>query len=142
MIPPEFHSTTPVTICATAGMRLLDVELRTSVYDKLFEDLKAEPGFSFDSLRREDIYTLDGGEEGFFGAISINSLLDNIGADLGVLPGRSPMGALDMGGGSTQIMLPDRDPGGRLSERDFYIKSYLGFGADAFRERVMDRCAA
>jgi hypothetical protein len=139
IIPADFHATTPVTICATAGMRLLEPALQASIYANLHSTLHADSSFTFRSLRQSDIYTLEGDPEGFYGVVSINSLLGNIQPDLKLLPDRAPVSALDMGGGSTQITLLRSGAGRTLSEGDFFVHSYLGYGADQFRETIMDR---
>ena len=63
IIPPMFHSTTPVRISCTAGMRLLPLDDQNRVYDALFEGLHEQSTtglFSFIDLRRENVFTLDG----------------------------------------------------------------------------------
>ena len=137
IIPREYHASTKITIGATAGMRLLSEDLQTTIYDSLVADLHSTEAFTFRSLTRADISTLNGDKEGFFGVVSINSLLGNIDSQLGVMEGRNLASALDMGGGSTQITVaPPQGVGARLSPSDVFTHSYLGFGADQFREKV------
>ena len=62
-IPQMYHSTTPVRISCTAGMRLLPLDDQNRVYDALFEGLREQSTtgkFSFIDLKREDVFTLDG----------------------------------------------------------------------------------
>jgi hypothetical protein len=123
MIPPEFHSATRVLYQATAGMRLLSPPVQESVYDALYRQLLESPEFPF-LIRRQDIATLSGDDEGFFGAVAANYLEGTIRADLTLVwqedeednnNSRVPrpleiVGALDMGGSSTQIVfLPFSD---------------------------------
>jgi len=74
IIPLKYHSSTPVRIAATAGMRLLSIEDQARVYDALHKGLLEQEvdningRFTFTALRREDIMTLDGDREAFFGA--------------------------------------------------------------------------
>ncbi|KAL3784867.1 hypothetical protein HJC23_012470 [Cyclotella cryptica] len=223
IIPPVFHPTTPVRIAATAGMRLLPLEQQSLIYDALYEGLSEQQQlgqFTFTGLKREDIFTLDGEREGFFGAVAANYLRGVIDAELkvivdsdadeldslmeeivtedvatdsglctnkfgmceqnaeNVLFGPShhyvpqskhdvrihgPLGALDMGGSSTQIVyrrkgvqiddatlqnngvIPeneleniDYDVPSHLHDDEFFSVSYLSYGADQFRERLWD----
>lgn len=63
IIPPVYHSTTPVRISCTAGMRLLPPDEQNRVYDALFEGLREQSTtgmFPFTDLKRENVFTLDG----------------------------------------------------------------------------------
>jgi len=88
IIPPEFHPSTSVRITATAGMRLLPLEQQSLIYDALYEGLSEQQQlgqFTFTGLKRENIYTLDGDREGFFGAVAANYLRGVIDAELKVI---------------------------------------------------------
>lgn len=93
IIPKEHHKCTPVTIAATAGMRLLSLEEQSLVYDALYEGLTEQKQstdvennqFSFTSFERKDVYTLNGEREGFFGAVAANYLRRVIDAQLRVI---------------------------------------------------------
>ena len=170
VIPPHYHSHTPVRYQATAGMRLLDETEQEAVYDALYEGLMESDTFVFRSMQREDIATLSGELEGFYGAVAANYLKGTINADLELIMANheddhhGPIGALDMGGSSTQIVfLPsinddtntqasscetthvDRETcheatqaelPSRLNGHDFFATSYLSYGVDQFRERL------
>jgi len=157
IIPPEYHLLTSVKFAATAGMRLLDEEEQTEVYSSLYEGLMQHDRFVFHSLRREDILTLEGDLEGFYGAVAANFLKGIIDTNLNTIGNihleerESPIGALDMGGSSTQIVyLPSQskcdfdecldanDNVTKISEEDFFSTSYLAYGVDQFRERLWD----
>ena len=82
---------------------------------------------------------LDGREEGLFGWVTVNYLLDALYA---TTPPREPVGIIDLGGGSVQIVFPTAEsskaPAGYSQHLDFggrkhglYLKSHLGFGLDA-----------
>jgi apyrase len=119
VVPPHYHSRTRVLYQATAGMRLLSSQDQESVYDALHRQLSDSPEFPF-RIRRADVATLSGDDEGFFGAVAANYLEGTIRADLTLRRGpgnkdgsrggsasRAPseiVGALDMGGSSTQIV--------------------------------------
>jgi len=197
IIPQHYHNVTPATYQATAGMRLLDESEQEAVYDALYEGLVESDRFVFRSMSRKDVTTLDGGTEGFYGAVAANYLKGFVGADLKVkgssspgtesssrnneelsnqveqtddwhLPHHGPLGALDMGGASAQIVfLPElvRDGSGeqggscsadeprlthdgdagrtcsapeRLDGDTFFSTSYLAYGVDQVRERLWD----
>ncbi len=222
IIPCEFHASTPVRIAATAGMRLLSLEDQSRVYDALHAGLyeQVENGrFTFTNLTREDVMTLNGEREAFYGAVAANYLRGVVDAELrlivppdkaGVESGsrgkdledealniphpegictnkfgmceqdaedvifgpshhyfphdvklHGPLGALDMGGSSTQIVYSqttgeysryktlgpleseeidseDYIVPSHLSDVDFFSSSYLSYGVDQFRERLWD----
>lgn len=176
-IPPEYHSSTSVKYQATAGMRLLPPSEQEAVYDALYTGLMENEAFVFRSMEREDIATLSGELEGFYGAVAANYLEGIVDAELrftsSVVDGATqqethfgPIGALDMGGSSTQIVfLPDGkgnqkkkvDPStclnfdaevetcgnlesaqtqSKLNGDHFFSTSYLSYGVDQFRERM------
>lgn len=230
VIPDEFHTSTPVRIAATAGMRLLSLEDQSLVYNALHTGLMEQVDygrFVFTNLKRDDIMTLSGEREGFYGAIAANYLRGVVDAELRVIvpsdvdssvvsgahgsrrnektdpndahdegvctnkfgmceedaenvifgPSHhyvpqnthdvkrfGPLGALDMGGSSTQIvyrndkytshdahvgkksdsdvsyrgMKEDDSLPSHLSDKDFFSTSYLSYGVDQFRERLWD----
>lgn len=156
VIPNEYHATTGVKYQATAGMRLLDVDEQEAVYDALYTGLMESETFVFRSTTRQDIATLSGDLEGFYGAVAANYLKGIIDVKLNTIGGEDnhhgPLGALDMGGSSTQIVyLPKTNPceneeachdemelPSKLNGGDFFSTSYLAYGVDQFRERLWD----
>lgn len=89
IIPQQYHSTTPVRIAATAGMRLVSPNEQLMVYDALYEGLMEQQvpngQFTFSNLKREDVMTLDGEREAYFGAVAANYLRGVIDAELRVI---------------------------------------------------------
>ena len=158
IVPPEYHLSTSVKFAATAGMRLLEEEEQDAVYDALYQGLMESDKFVFRGLARDDIFTLGGDLEGFYGAVAANFLEGLIDTSLGAVGGSNetnhgPLGALDMGGSSTQIVyLPraeedtcENDDCGQsqqgsthLVEEEFFSTSYLAYGVDRFRERLWE----
>jgi len=102
-IPQQFQPHTRVLYQATAGMRLLTPEQQTDVYDAMYQGLKQHDDFVF-GLHRDDIATLSGDLEGYYGALAANYLHGTINAELELVPDSGVVGALDMGGSSTQIV--------------------------------------
>ena len=182
VIPPEYHHVTPVKYQATAGMRLIEEDEQKAVYRALYDGLMESESFVFTGMQPEDISTLTGELEGFYGAVAANYLQGLVDSrmrmtksspgDFGVdeyplnhSPG--PIGALDMGGSSTQIVFlsgnqesnraaptckqnnnsqngetchiaSESEIPSRLNGDDFFSTSYLAYGVDRFRERVWD----
>jgi hypothetical protein len=119
VIPMEYHTTTPVKYQATAGMRLLEPVEQELVYDALYQGLVQAETFVFERMQRTDIATLGGDLEGFYGAVAANYLQGMIDTKLRLISISTlddeddtttaaqhvgPIGALDMGGSSTQIV--------------------------------------
>jgi hypothetical protein len=101
-IPRAYHKATRVLYQATAGMRLLTDDQQASVYNAMYEGLHAHPLFDF-SLARADVSTLSGDLEGYYGALAANYLHGSLTASL-EWQASNIVGALDMGGSSTQLV--------------------------------------
>jgi hypothetical protein len=99
VVPREEHSRTLVMLRATAGMRLVSRRRAQRVYASLYEAVARRNTFT--STRRQHFGTLSGDDEGVFGWLSANYLLRRSGR----IPQMGAVGALDLGGGSTQITL-------------------------------------
>jgi len=137
-IPQSAWSSTPVTLMATAGLRLLPSHQSEALISAVRKTLD-NSGFI---NRGVDIMSeLD---EGVFGWITVNYLLNQLHNP------RKSYVALDLGGGSTQITFaPKYDATFTSSPEDFlhkvkvsgseetlYSHSYLGLGLMAAREAV------
>jgi len=113
-IPSEYYETTGVYYAATAGMRLLKESEQEAVYDAVYEGLIRDESFVFRGIQRKDIATLSGEMEAYYGALAANFLQGIIDTELRVVSAHNsiesekapdhPVGALDMGGSSTQIV--------------------------------------
>jgi apyrase len=115
VVPTSEHANTLVLLRATAGMRLLTRRRAQRIYNSLYDAVLARGSFR---PQREDFGTLSGEDEGVFGWLSANYLLRRSGrigdAELG------SVGALDLGGGSTQITLrtsPHASDGSQIDPR-------------------------
>ncbi|MBN3299361.1 ENTP2 diphosphohydrolase, partial [Amia calva] len=146
-IPKRRHAQTPVYLGATAGMRLLkktSPRQTARVLQEVNETLAAYP-FDF---RGSEI--LSGQLEGAYGWVTVNYLLENfikygfVGRWLN--PGRDTVGALDLGGASTQITFATKevleDKKNSLSLRlygqqyQLYTHSFLCYGRDQVLRKV------
>uniref|UniRef100_A0AAY4ACP5 Ectonucleoside triphosphate diphosphohydrolase 8 n=1 Tax=Denticeps clupeoides TaxID=299321 RepID=A0AAY4ACP5_9TELE len=141
-IPAKQHGTSPVYLGATAGMRLLKLQDQAAsdqILEEVRKAIQAYP-FNFQGAR-----ILSGKEEGAYGWITINYLMETLikhsFEGRWVLPKDSRViGSMDLGGASTQISFtpsgPIRDPGTAEilqlygKKYDLYSHSYLCYGKD------------
>ncbi|KAM8744333.1 ectonucleoside triphosphate diphosphohydrolase 2 [Acanthopagrus schlegelii] len=147
-IPKERHRSTLVYLGATAGMRLLHMSSREQsdqILQEVGNKIQSYP-FSYQGAA-----ILSGKEEGAYGWVTVNYLLENfikygfVGHWLS--PGRPTVGALDFGGASTQITFATRDE--VEDERDMmklrlygqeyslYTHSFLCYGRDQVLKRLL-----
>lgn len=147
-IPKERHEDTPVYLGATAGMRILNItspKQSSQILEEVGEKIKSYP---FDY---RGAVILSGQEEGAYGWVTVNYLLENfikygfVGRWLS--PGRPTVGALDFGGASTQITFVTQEP--VEDERDsmdlvlyghkysLYTHSYLCYGMNQLLKRLL-----
>lgn len=147
-IPKDRHQLTPVYLGATAGMRLLNIsspELSVQILQEVGRKIQSYP-FSYQGAA-----ILSGQEEGAYGWVTVNYLLENF-IKYGFVgrwfsPGRSTVGALDFGGASTQITfatqeeIEDEHDMMKLRlyghEYSLYTHSFLCYGQDQFLKRLL-----
>lgn len=151
VIPDEWHASTRVLYQATAGMRLLADDEQEAVYDAMYRGWMQDPDFAFKhALRRTDIATLTGDLEGYYGAVAANYLKGIVNAKLELVVPSSqqeeqehhgPIGALDMGGSSTQIVfLPPSSHDDSTTRQEQFADSASSHTLDA--ESDMQSCFA
>ncbi|KAG9261927.1 ectonucleoside triphosphate diphosphohydrolase 2 [Astyanax mexicanus] len=147
-IPKVRHHRTPIYLGATAGMRLLNIsqpKVSDEILKEVGEKLKTYP-FSFKGAT-----ILTGQEEGAYGWVTVNYLLENfikygfVGHWLS--PGKKTVGALDFGGASTQITFETKEKvenvenlmNLRLYGRDYHIytQSFLCYGRDQMLRKLL-----
>ncbi|XP_067106823.1 ectonucleoside triphosphate diphosphohydrolase 2 [Osmerus mordax] len=147
-VPKNRHAVTPVYLGATAGMRLLNISNPGQSEQILQEVGHKIQSYPFD-YRGAAI--LSGREEGAYGWVTVNYLLENfikygfVGRWLS--PGRATVGALDFGGASTQITfvtqeeLEDKRDSMSLrlygQEYSLYTHSFLCYGRDQVLARIL-----
>jgi hypothetical protein len=137
-VPPERRSQTPVLLKATAGLRAVKPATKAeAVLDRVRETL-LKSGYLF---RPEWAAIIRGKEEAGLAWVAANYLKGS----LNVVPdGRSSMGVIEMGGGSTQVTFEvGSAEASRIVDEDkftftnlagtpfhLYAHSYLGYGMD------------
>ncbi|XP_075762098.1 ectonucleoside triphosphate diphosphohydrolase 2-like isoform X3 [Pelodiscus sinensis] len=149
-VPRERHRLTPLYLGATAGMRLLnrtDPQASDRVLSAVTSTLKSYP-FDFRGAK-----ILSGEDEGVFGWVTANYLLENF-IKYGWVgqwfrPKKPTVGAMDLGGASTQITFETqaemKDPGAGVTLRLYgqtykvYTHSYLCYGRDQVLRRVLSK---
>ncbi|XP_034730795.1 ectonucleoside triphosphate diphosphohydrolase 3 [Etheostoma cragini] len=149
-IPAKKHKTTPLFLGATAGMRLLhekDEQRSNEILESLTEYLRSLP-FNFHNAT-----IITGQEEGLYGWVTVNYLMDNFLEknlwNTYVRPeGKNTVGSMDLGGASTQIAFAVQDD---LSGPDYlhvklygypynvYTHSFLCYGKNEAEKRVLDK---
>ncbi|NXG37147.1 ENTP8 diphosphohydrolase, partial [Dromaius novaehollandiae] len=140
IIPAKLQRDTPAYLGATAGMRLLREQNSTKAEQVFAEVVKAIRQYPVD-FRGAQILT--GNEEGSFGWITVNYLLETLVKFSFAEKWEHPqatevLGALDLGGASTQITF---QPGGTIEDKNtsvlfrlygtnysLYTHSYLCYG--------------
>lgn len=147
-IPKFRHQQTPLYLGATAGMRLLNI-INTSESQRILKEvgdkLRSYP-FKFKAAA-----ILSGQEEGAYGWVTVNYLLDNFVkygfAGRWLNSGRETIGALDLGGASTQITFETsekvEDKNNEMELKLYgqtyrlYTHSFLCYGQDQFLRRLL-----
>eukprot|EP01119_Soliformovum_irregulare_P013408 TRINITY_DN3557_c0_g1_i1.p1 TRINITY_DN3557_c0_g1~~TRINITY_DN3557_c0_g1_i1.p1 ORF type:complete len:552 (-),score=99.89 TRINITY_DN3557_c0_g1_i1:723-2252(-) len=137
VIPSNKLSSTVIFLKATAGMRLLPSDIQTQILERVRDFLGSTP-FKFE---RQWAVVMSGTAEGLFGWVTTNALLHRFAGDR-----NQTVGALDLGGASTQIVFETTerivDGGTSLIFSDalrynLYSHSFLGFGNDQASQKVI-----
>ncbi|XP_019396024.1 PREDICTED: ectonucleoside triphosphate diphosphohydrolase 2 [Crocodylus porosus] len=149
-VPKEKHSVTPLYLGATAGMRLLNItnsQESNNVLSSVTSTLKLYP-FDFRGAK-----ILSGEDEGVFGWVTANYLLENF-IKYGwigqwIHPKKGTLGAMDLGGASTQItfetMEQIENPQNKVMLRLYgqtykvYTHSFLCYGRDQILKRLLSK---
>jgi guanosine-diphosphatase len=140
VVPSRLVNCTPLSVKATAGLRLLGANTSAQILASVRRHLRAK--YKFEMGPQDRISIMDGKDEGVYAWITANYLLSTIGPH--VDPGTSSYAVLDLGGASTQIVFEpsfgvksddkmlDGDHKYELSftgkTHTLYQHSYLGYG--------------
>lgn len=135
-IPKDRQMSTNVYIKGTAGMRLLPIDQQTKIWDALYNGLDDSPQMPF-VVQRENFGSIDGYFEAYYAVLASNFVAGSINGNLRRIKGTEMVGALDMGGSSTQLIFhTGTEPGKPVRESDFWSHSWLNFGVEKVREKV------
>ena len=134
-IPPK--SDVECYVKGTAGMRLLSDDQQVKLWDTLYNSFKfSNIPCKFD---RESFVTIDGYFEAYYAVLASNYVAGSIDGNLHRIDGKEMVGAIDMGGSSTQLIFhTDTKPGEPVRDSDFWSNSWLNFGVERVRERVWE----
>lgn len=146
-IPPSLESETPLFLLATAGMRLLSPVQQARVLNAVCQCLRSSSNFRIDDESKDgpcglSVQIITGEEEGLFGWIAVNYLMDGF---TGGKSEKTTYGFLDMGGASTQIAFEPADSdlrsdnealvdvrlrllGGEEVKHRVFVTTWLGYG--------------
>ncbi|KAJ8599409.1 hypothetical protein CTAYLR_009703 [Chrysophaeum taylorii] len=131
LVPENERAATRAIVRCTGGVRdLRDIE-RTDLLDAIFDGLRHIP-FRLD---RRDIGVVSGDDEAFYAFAAANFLEKRVDHKLNVVG--PTLGALDLGGSSTQITYAMGACDNDNLRASLFAKSYAGFGAHAVRDRVL-----
>lgn len=140
-VPSELQSNTPVSLMATAGLRLLPEGVADNLLNEVRVILKEYPF----KLADDGVAIMDGTDEGVYSWMTVAFLTGDLSG------AKSNVAALDMGGGSTQItFVPSQMETLHTVPNDFaetielfkkkislYTHSYLGYGLMSTRYRLL-----
>lgn len=156
-IPPSLEKETPLFLLATAGMRLLSSEKQGAVLHQACRFLSFHSAFKIDAPSSagpcgSSVQIITGEEEGLFGWIAVNYLMDGF---TGQSQKHTTYGFLDMGGASTQIAFEpsstnDTDAknlidvrlrllNGEEIKHKVFVTTWLGYGTNQARERYVSK---
>ncbi|KAH7929655.1 hypothetical protein BV22DRAFT_1002257 [Leucogyrophana mollusca] len=152
-IPPSMEAETPLFLLATAGMRLLTPKQQASILNATCKYLKSSSSFRIEGPSNDEpcgssVRIITGEEEGLFGWIAVNYLMDGF---TGQKDNKTTFGFLDMGGASTQIAFEPGETqnddsynlvdvrlrllGGQEVKHRVFVTTWLGYGTNQARER-------
>jgi guanosine-diphosphatase len=144
-VPESLRNCTPITVKATAGLRLLGPKASAAILAQVRHHLSTN--YPFPIVKENGVVIMDGKDEGVYAWITVNYLLENLTSEK-----RAHTAAIfDLGGGSTQIVFEPSVPIGeamasgeheyalQFSGRNYvlYQHSYLGFGLMEARRRIL-----
>ncbi len=124
IIPKEEHSKTLFYVQATGGMRLLSDQQQKEIWDALIDGLKDNLHNPF-PVHSQHFGTIDGKVEAYYAVMAANYAADRVDERLQPIPGKTMIGALDMGGSSTQMIY--HMGGNEVSVKDFWLVFLLDF---------------
>ncbi|CAM6099657.1 unnamed protein product [Calypogeia fissa] len=147
LVPKALHSSTPVRLGATAGLRMLPGNTADEILHEV-RQLLHNSGFKFQD---NWVSILDGANEGTYQWITVNYLLGNLRK-----PFEETVGVVDLGGGSVQMSYAVSEEASTKApkpledrtsyivqlqllgqEFNLYVYSYLRYGLYAVRSEIL-----
>lgn len=136
IIPEDKHNTTVVYIKGTAGMRLLSRSDQSKLWKMTYNSLYNHESIPF-IINSNNFGTIDGYDEAYYAVLASNYIAGSIDGNLHVVENTRMVGALDMGGSSSQMIFHTyTKPGKKVTAKDFWMHSWLNYGVELVREKV------
>ncbi|KAI7817516.1 nucleoside phosphatase GDA1/CD39, partial [Gamsiella multidivaricata] len=161
IIPESEIHRTPIYLLATAGLRLVQDDIREQILANSCSYIRENYSFHIGECK-DHIKNITGEEEGIYGWVAINYLMggfDNGGVKMiesvtDSMPHRHTLGFLDMGGASTQIAFEPSPTAseehandltkvslntldGQTLEYHVFVTTFLGYGSNQARRRYV-----
>lgn len=137
-IPNSCYNATTVVIKGTAGMRLIPKETQEAIWLNLYTGLPQVDGVPF-AVDRENLGTINGHDEAYYAVLASNYIEGTIDGDLNPIDETKLVGALDMGGGSTQLIFYTHTGGKeKVKDEHFWSHSWLNFGVERIKDRTFE----
>ncbi|KAF9543397.1 Guanosine-diphosphatase [Mortierella hygrophila] len=143
-VPTYLHSSTPVAVKATAGLRLLGEDKSEMILAAVRRRLGSM--YPFPIVEDQGVAVMDGADEGVYAWVTVNYLLGRF-KSFKKIP---TVAILDLGGASTQVVFEPRVVGGHSvaqgghrypmnfngNEYVLYQHSHLGYGLIMARSQI------
>ncbi|KAF9963694.1 Guanosine-diphosphatase [Modicella reniformis] len=135
-VPKFLHTSTPIAVKATAGLRLLGEEKSNRILAIVRQRLESR--YPFPIIEEQGVAVMDGADEGVFAWVTVNYLLGRFNS----LKKKPTVAILDLGGASTQVVFEPSIVNGHSvaqgthrypmnfngNEYILYQHSHLGYG--------------
>ncbi|KAG0230623.1 Guanosine-diphosphatase [Actinomortierella wolfii] len=145
-VPAFLHTSTPIAVKATAGLRKLGEVKSERILAAVRRRL--ENHYPFPIIADQGVVVMEGADEGVFAWITVNYLLDRFNS----LTKKPTVAILDLGGGSTQVVFEPKLVDGhsiaqgshryplQFNGNDYILfqHSYLGYGLMEARNQAME----
>ncbi|GLC70971.1 hypothetical protein PLESTF_001056400 [Pleodorina starrii] len=141
-VPAGLQASTPISLKATAGLRLLPGDKADRILQAVEALLKKQPF----KLAPGGVSIMDGKDEGAFAWLTLNYLLGRLSGSVS-----NTVAAIDMGGGSIQEAFALEEADAKAAPKDYvtqlhgggkvfnvYVHSYLGYGLMAGRAKLIE----
>ncbi|KAF9363117.1 Guanosine-diphosphatase [Mortierella sp. NVP85] len=143
-VPRFLHTSTPIAVKATAGLRLLGEEKSDRILAAVRQ--RIESNYPFPIIGEQGVAVMDGADEGVFAWVTVNYLLDRFNS----LEKKATVAIMDLGGASTQVVFEPSIVNGHSvaqgthrypmnfngNEYVLYQHSHLGYGLMLARTQI------